>query len=103
MSKVLFIVPVFEQVLAQECGGTLLLATIVKENGIDTEIYRYFESDPDAGFDIFVDNSVNNILARKPDIVSFYCRGDSYLANIIIAKKIMILLNYYLVNQSKIY
>lgn len=88
MSKVLFVVPVFEESLQNECGGTLLLATILKEKNVDVDIYRYYESKPEEGFDAFVENSVENILSRKPAIVSFYCRGDSYLANIMVAKKL---------------
>jgi len=88
MSSVLFVVPVFKELIRQECGGTLLLATILKSKGIDVDIYRYYESNPDTDFNTFLDNSVNNILARNPLIVSFYCRGDSYLANILVAKRI---------------
>ncbi|MBE6738346.1 MAG: radical SAM protein [Ruminococcaceae bacterium] len=88
MSSVLFVVPVFKEAIRQECNVTLLLATILKGNGIDTGIYRYYEASPDLGFDSFLDNSVNNILSHNPQIVSFYCRGDSYLANIMVAKKL---------------
>ncbi len=88
MSSVLFVVPVFKEIIRQECSGTLLLATILKEKGIDVDIYRYYESDPDADFNTFLNNSVNNILARNPKIVSFYCRGDNYLANILVAEKL---------------
>lgn len=88
MSKVLFVVPVLKPTFEEECLGTLLLATILKQNGIDVDIYRFYESDPDAGFDAFVENSVNNINDKEPCIVSFYCRGDCYLANIIIAKRL---------------
>ncbi|MBR2724832.1 MAG: B12-binding domain-containing radical SAM protein [Ruminococcus sp.] len=88
MSSVLFVVPVFKEAIRQECNGTLLLATILKGNGIDTGIYRYYEASQDLGFDSFLDNSVNNILSHNPQIVSFYCRGDSYLANIMVAKKL---------------
>ncbi len=88
MSDVLFVVPVFEQKIGCECLGTLLLSTILKEKGIDVDIYRYYESEPEKGFDVFLHNCVNNILSKEPKIVSFYCRGDSYLANIMIAKKL---------------
>lgn len=88
MCDVLFVVPVFEERFLSECGGTLLLATIMKENGIDVNIYRYLESDSDNGFSEFVESSARNILAKSPRIVSFYCRGDCYLANIRVAQRI---------------
>ncbi len=88
MSKVLFVTPVFEPTISEECRGTLLLATILKQNGFDVDIYRYFESHPEERFNTFIDNSVKNILAKEPVLVSFYCRGDCYLANIMIAKKL---------------
>ncbi len=88
MRDVLFVVPVFQEDIAQECNGTLILATILKEKGIDVEIYRYYESNPEEGFEAFVENSARNILARNPSIVSFYCRGDCYISNIRVAEKI---------------
>lgn len=88
MSDVLFVVPAFEPSILEESYGTLLLATMLKEKGIDVDIYRFFESDPNSGFISFVENSTNNILAKKPKIVSFYCRGDCYLANIRVAEKL---------------
>lgn len=88
MGKVLFVVPAFKETILQECRGTLLLTTILKEKGMDVDIYRYFESDPDSGFDTFLKNSVSNILGKDPAVVSFYCRGDCFLANILIAKEL---------------
>ncbi len=88
MSKVLFVVPVFKEDLISECGGTLLLATILRENNIDVDIYRYYESGSKEDFNSFLDTSVTNILSADPAIVSFFCRGDVYLANILVAKKI---------------
>ncbi len=88
MSDVMFVVPAFEADILNECNGTLLLATILKENGIDVDIYRYYQSGDKKSFADFVDVSVKNILAKEPKIVSFYCRGDCYLANIRVAEKI---------------
>ena len=88
MSDVLFVVPAFNKSVAEECNGTLLLATILRENGVDVDIYRYYESKQDEGFDSFVESSVYNILLKKPKIVSFYCRGDCYISNIRVAERI---------------
>lgn len=88
MSDVLFVVPVFKPDITKECNGTLLLATILKEKGIDVDIYRYYESKSEDDFCEFVETSAKNILAKGPKIVSFYCRGDCYLANIRVAERI---------------
>lgn len=88
MSEILFVVPVFKKKLVNECGGTLLLATVLREKAMDVDIYRYYESDLTAEYDVFLNNSITNILAKKPRIVSFFCRGDIYLTNIMVAKKI---------------
>lgn len=88
MSKVLFVVPVFKKDVTKECNGILLLATILKKKGVDVDIYRYYESGPQDDFSEFVEASVRNILAKQPAIVSFYCRGDCYLANIRVAQRI---------------
>lgn len=88
MSDVLFVVPVLKEKLTHECTGSLLLASILKENNIDVDIYRYYESEPQKSYDIFLGNSVKNILSKNPKIVSFYCRADIYLTNILVAEKI---------------
>ncbi len=86
MCDVLFIVPSTKKNLTYESVGTLLLATILKNNDVNTDIYRFYEADITAGFDAFVNKSVSNILAKSPKIVSFYCRCDYFLANIKIAE-----------------
>lgn len=89
MSDVLFVVPVFTPDISNECYGTVLLATILRKNGIDVDIYRYYESNAEEGdFAALVENSTEIILSKSPRIVSFYCRGDCYLANIRVAEKI---------------
>lgn len=85
---VLFVVPVKELSIYQECEGTLLLATILKQKGLDVSLYRFCEADMNGGFETFVDESVNNIIAKNPKIISFYCRCDCFMANIRIAEKI---------------
>lgn len=88
MREVLFVVPVFDVSISSECNGTLLLATILKEKGIDVDIYRYYQSGEKGAFGAFVEKSANNIIEMSPKIVSFYCRGDCYLLNIRVAEKI---------------
>ncbi len=88
MSEVLFVSPTSERKLTHECEGTLLLATILKEKGIDADIYRFYEADSQSGFEAFVNDTAKNILSRNPKIVSFYCRCDCFLTDIRIAEKI---------------
>lgn len=88
MSDILFVVPSNKASFAEEFCGTLLLATILKQNALDVDIYRFYEADSNIGFNSFIEKTVNNILSKKPKIVSFYCRCDCYLAHIMISKKI---------------
>ncbi len=88
MSDVIFVVPNEAPTLYYEFCGTLLLTTILKQNNVDVDIYRFTEASKDDGFFPFVDETANNILKKNPKVVSFYCRCDCYLTNIMIAKKI---------------
>ena len=88
MSDILFVVPQSKASLGEEFNGTLLLATILRQKSLDVDIYRFYEADKDQGFNSFIEETSLNILNKKPKIVSFYCRCDCYLANIMIAKKI---------------
>ncbi len=88
MSDVLFVVPSKAPSVYQECSGTLLLATILRENAIDTDVYRFYEADAGKGFNSFVEETVENICAKNPRIVSFYCRCDCFLADIKIAERL---------------
>ena len=88
MIDVVFVVPSREAVLYEEFGGTLLLATILKQNGISVDILRFFEADKHKGFFPFVNEMAEMLLTKQPKIVSFYCRCDCFLADIMIAKKL---------------
>ncbi len=88
MVDILFVVPVYEPIVSKDCNGTVLLATILKEKGMDVNIYRYYETKSTSDFWEFVEESARNILAREPKIVSFYCRSDCYLMNIRVAERI---------------
>ncbi|MBQ3073526.1 MAG: radical SAM protein [Ruminococcus sp.] len=88
MCDIVFLTPTAKINLNAECTGTLLLATILKQKGINVDIYRFYESDESKGFDSFVEETANNILAKEPRIVSFYCRCDCFLADIRIAQRV---------------
>ncbi len=86
MCDVLFVVPADKPIITNECFGTLLLATILQEKGLNVEIYRYYEASRENGYCSFVEESVRNILGKTPSVVSFYCRCDYYFTDIQIAK-----------------
>lgn len=88
MYDVLFIMPSSIPSITEECEGTLLLATILKNNGINSGIYRLYEADKTKGFGSFIHESVENILNKNPRIVSFYCRCDCLITDIMIAKEL---------------
>ena len=86
MCDVLFVIPSQHVNLHEDFQGTLLLATILKQKGVSTCIHRFYEVDLEQSFDSFVRQTVAAILEKQPKIVSFYCRCDCYLANLLIAK-----------------
>ena len=89
MPDVLFVVPSMQKKLNDESLGTLILATVARQGGIDVGIYRMYETDC-TDYYSFIDNTVTNILSRNPKIVSFDCRCDTYLRVIRLAEEIKI-------------
>lgn len=78
MSKVVFITPNFGGFAREEPVGTLLLATILRQAGIQSDILQFHHFGDVTNFDDFIDRGVRMILAKQPKIVSFYTRCDSY-------------------------
>lgn len=78
MVDVVFITPNTNGELADESVGTLLLATILSEKGIDCEILQFFRIGDISDFDVFIDNAVKTIGEVQPKILSFYTRCDTY-------------------------
>jgi radical SAM superfamily enzyme YgiQ (UPF0313 family) len=88
MYDVVFVVPSQKAELFEDFHGTLLLATILKRKGLAVQIHRFYEVDTQQPFADFVHKTAEMILQKKPRIVSFYCRCDCYLANLLIAKEL---------------
>lgn len=88
MYDVVFVVPSQKAALYEDFHGTLLLATILKQKGLSVHIHRFYEVDTQSGFAAFADQTAEMILDSHPKIVSFYCRCDCYLADLMIAKKL---------------
>lgn len=88
MAEVVFVTPNFKKQVTKEPIGTLLLATILNNSGIDTKILPFHQFGDVQDFDNFIDNAAQRILAQNPAVVSFYTRCDSYHISIKIAQQI---------------
>ena len=88
MYDIVFVVPSQSASLYEDFHGTLLLATILKQKGMSVGLYHFYEVDDKQAFSDFVEQTAQKILNRQPKIVSFYCRCDCYLANLLIAKEL---------------
>lgn len=86
MSEVLFITPNFCGNVREEPVGTLLLATILRGHGIDTEILQFFHFGDTSNFDMFTKTALEMVLAKKPRIISFYTRCDTYHISLSLAQ-----------------
>ena len=78
MSKIVFITPNMGGDFSEEVLGTLQLATILNNSGIDCEILQFYRFGDTHNFDVFLNNAMDMLEERSPKIVSFYTRCDSY-------------------------
>ncbi len=88
MCDVIFITPNDRKSLRHESMGTLLLATILKKDGIKSEVYPFGIIGDLNNFDEFLNNTIKIIEEEKPKIVSLYTRCDFYHVNLRLAKLI---------------
>lgn len=88
MRDVVFVAPSTRDDLSSIGMGTLLLATILKENNFDVEIHRLEIIKAAEDFDGFIEKNAAEIVAKTPSIVSFYCRCDCFFADLMIARNI---------------
>lgn len=86
MSDVVFITPNMTADTRAESIGTLQLATILMQAGISCEILQYFRIGDVTQFADFLDNAVRLIEEKKPKILSFYSRCDTYHISLRIAE-----------------
>ena len=86
MTDVVFVTPNFGGRLKDEPVGTLLLGTILRNAGIPVGVLQFRHFGDVNHFESFINSAVDNILARKPGIVSFYTRCDTYHISIKIAQ-----------------
>lgn len=88
MHNVVFVTPNANGLVREEPVGTLLLATILQEAGIDAKILQFHHFGDARNFEAFMDCAVNSILSHEPKVVSFYTRCDSYHISLKLAQRI---------------
>lgn len=88
MTDVLFITPNFRSRDAINSIGTMLLATILRQNGLRADILPLFDFGDPNDFTQYLDNALRMILDKKPKIVSFYTRCDYYHIMLKISQRI---------------
>lgn len=88
MCDVVFITPNMSGEPAEEVIGTLQLATILNQNQIDCEILQFFLFGDVSDFDSFQAKAIQLLDEKKPKIISFYTRCDSYHIDIRLAQLI---------------
>ena len=88
-ADILFIVPAFSPSFKEESIGTLMLTKILKLNGYNAQILRYWEVTTKFNdYNNFSVKLVNRILNINPKIVSFYCRCSEYHICIDVSSKL---------------
>lgn len=78
MSKILFVTPNQLPEIPEESTGTVLLATILKNSGLESEIFPFYRLGDLANFEGFLASAVERLLRCGPKIISFYTRCDTY-------------------------
>lgn len=84
--NIVFITPNLEPGVGEESVGTLILANILRNQGLHVDVLSFHSFDYASGFEIFVRNAVTVVCEKKPCIVSFYTRCDTYHIMVRLAK-----------------
>ncbi len=88
MADVLFITPTVSENAFDESLGTLILATILKENGIRADILSFSRIGDVTDFPTFLASASDKVKESGAKIVSFYTRCDCYHIMLKIAEQI---------------
>lgn len=78
MAEILFVTPNFKTNILEIPLGSLLLGTILRQNGMDVGFASFSQFGSVEPFEDFLRNGVEQISKEDPKIVSFYTRCDSY-------------------------
>ena len=88
MIDVLFITPTTSPNVLKESVGTMILATILREQGIGVEILPFGRFGNLCCFEELVAQGTAMILEKKPRILSFYTRCDCYHTMLEMARRV---------------
>lgn len=97
MLDVLFITPTATTNVLKESLGPLLLSTILRQNGVSTEILSFARIGDTRKYDAFFEKAVSALVAKNPRILSFYTRCDCYHIMLKIARRVKEALGCYVV------
>ncbi len=78
MRDILFITPTGEQNILKESVGPLLLATILRQKGIESHILSFSAFGDQSDYPAFFARGMELICDKQPKILSFYTRSDCY-------------------------
>ncbi len=97
MIDVLFITPTATKSVLKESLGPVLLSTILRQEGVGTEILSFARIGDPGEYDAFFEKAVAMILERKPRILSMYTRCDCYHIMLRLAERVKAELGSYVV------
>lgn len=97
MLEVLFITPTATTNVLKESLGPLLLSTILREQGVCTEILSFARIGDIRKYENFLENAVTMITEKNPRILSFYTRCDCYHIMLKIAQRVKAALGCHIV------
>lgn len=88
MAQVVFITPNIKGRYSDASLGTLQLASILGRSGIDCEILPFFRCGDLTDLETFLEGAIHALREKKPKIVSFYTRCDTYHITLKLAQRI---------------
>lgn len=88
MSDVVFFSPNISGDLSEECMGVLLLATILKNQGIDCSVVPFCDIGDPNNLDAFLESAMQIVAELNPKIISFYTRCDIFHIDLKLAELI---------------
>ena len=86
MSDVVFITPNYRGRVVEESLGTLQLATVLHEKGVDCRVLPFSAFGPLTHFSSFLENAAQTVAQISPKIISFYTRCDVYHIDVKLAE-----------------
>lgn len=86
MSDVVFITPNYRGRVVEESLGTLQLATVLHEKGVDCRVLPFSAFGPLTHFFSFLENAAQTVAQISPKIISFYTRCDVYHIDVKLAE-----------------